>query len=101
MLHANDHAFEDLAIALREPATNLAGRHAALSYGASWTVAQQALVGLAGVHHDGVALAAALWGAAALPYVGAALGAWPTRHRRARPGDAYRSSSCPILPTWA
>lgn len=65
VLHANDHAFEDLAIALREPATNLAGRHAALSYGASWTVAQQALVSLLGVHHDGVALASALCGAAA------------------------------------
>ena len=79
-LHANHHAWEDLAVLLGAADAGPAiGRHLEI-YGASWLVARRALLPLFGGHFDGVGLAAAWWGASAvLLSVLAALGAGGTR----------------------
>lgn len=60
-LHANNHAYHDLATALGLESAS----HAELSYGIAWTALQQVAVLPFGVHHDGLAQASAVLGALA------------------------------------
>ncbi|MCO4764546.1 MAG: hypothetical protein KC502_23755, partial [Myxococcales bacterium] len=65
-LHANHHAWEDLAVVLNlDAAAPAVSRHLEM-YGASWLVARRALLPVFGAHFVGVGLASAWWGATAL-----------------------------------
>ncbi len=64
-LHANDHAYEDIAVALGTPESGPATVRAVVEYGPSWVVAQRATVPLFGRTHDGLARWSAAVGALA------------------------------------
>ncbi|MSP92773.1 MAG: hypothetical protein EXR79_13370, partial [Myxococcales bacterium] len=80
-LHANDHAYEDLGVALDLPESQADAARAAIEYGAAWTAIQQATAPWFGGHHDGVGRWATLVGtlACVLAFLAAArvVGPWP------------------------
>ncbi len=65
-LHSNDHAFDDIALALQVPAQNGVARDLLRQYGAAWTALQVAGTHLTGRTHDGLAALSVLFGALAL-----------------------------------
>lgn len=64
-LHANNHAYEDIAAALGGPDSGAAAQRHVAAYGPAWLVAQRAMTDVFGGDHDGLGAAAAMWGAAA------------------------------------
>lgn len=65
VLHANGHGFGDLTTLLARGEGALIERVTIEGYGPAWFVGERMLLALTGVHHEGVALASALLGAAA------------------------------------
>jgi len=73
-LHANHHAFDDLAVVLDLPDSGPSTQRTVRAYGSSWLIAQRAATPLFGRHHQGVGEAACWWGALAVVFALAA--AW-------------------------
>ncbi len=65
-LHANDHAWEDLAVVLGLPEATLSIARHAETYGTGWLVARRALNAVFGAHIAGVGAAATWWGGGAV-----------------------------------
>ncbi len=65
-LHANHHAFDDLAVVLDLPDSGPSTQRTVSAYGPSWLIAQRAATVVFGRHHDGVGDAACWWGALAV-----------------------------------